>query len=206
MTVKAAFGAALLTVLGLMVGCESIGSGPNCDAVFLVREYIESAAESSNLSAEAVLTSGVLAEAEASGEAYTLFMVGRPVTETDDTACGTQTAEQDALPDYLESQDLTEEAFLASPKLTAFMRHQLILDLLDVGQLAQPAARLSYLSTADTELVFTSSEDADVSEDIKYFVNGVPMSISCAEQVVTRTLSRARVCSAQAPLAEEFEW
>ena len=112
--------------------------------------------------------------------------------------------EKGALEAYIAEQGLSEEAFLAHPKLPEFIKSHLIYDEVDVLELrTTPGARATFESAAGTEVVIEN-----VPAPRMGLVNGVSIDLLCAEgrDPTYSTDETGLLCYVAEPIVQDFDW
>lgn len=159
-----------------------------------VQNYVAGLADNKNisvsLSAKAVIKSDVYQEM--TEEKYPLLLI---------LFDGEGTLER-----YLLEQGLTEENFLAHPKITEFVRSHLIYESMNLKNLSFELGKtVSFKSSAGSMVelkVIKSSEGGAVKGGT---ANGVPMNLFCAD-ASQRQGKEASVCFADGPIVSDFDW
>ncbi len=113
--------------------------------------------------------------------------------------------EEKALKTYIAEQGLTEEEFLAHPKLRGFLEQHLIPGYVDLIKIrSTPNGRFVYTSAAGSEIVFTTGEDLTQTPDNLNVAeaNGVPFNPYCSGEGE----EGGQLCYAVAPIVQDFDW
>lgn len=167
---------------------------PTDPGSFTMKQLVESRAEAGNISAQAVISSGLYDALSA--ENYPLMLVLVPSNED--------------MEQYLKEQGLSQTEFLDHPKLLSFMERHLIDEFVDtVAIRSTQNTTVTHTSLAGSEVVFTTQENLDPQQGDVMFANGVPVSPYCtvsgngAESVIA---SEGQLCRATAPIVQDFDW
>ena len=184
----------LLSLLALSLIFVACDATPTTDPVpYAVDETFNQPELADDLEAQAVKASGIISELGRDDYPLTLFLTGEDNLET-----------------YLEQQGLTEEAFLAHPKLAEFYNSQLIYAEVEIEKLrtAPIGTSQSYTSSAGTDITLTKVKNAFNEVDGRSGeVNGVPSDLSCyIDYGVNPGDSSGMICYADAPIVENFDW
>lgn len=161
--------------------------------MFSVEETINREASRGDFEAQAVKASGIVSELGRDDYPLTLFLTG-----------------EDSLKTYLADNNLSEEAFLASPKLAEFYRSQLVYADIDiVGIRSGPVGTSkTFESAAGSNVTITKvRDDPDSLATRNGEVNGVPASLWCHEDYnIGPNDPFGRICYTDAPIVKDFVW
>ncbi|MGL4609487.1 MAG: hypothetical protein ACRCYY_07345 [Trueperaceae bacterium] len=180
----------------LIAGCDKEpGLEVDPPLTFSIQEYVDALVTeedtSVRLSAEAVKESGVYDKLTENEHPLLLILFdGEGVLET-----------------YLASQGLTEESFLAHPKLAQFVNSHLIYDDVDIYTLrGEIGATATFTSAAGTPIEITTVKSSEGGAVKGSTANGVPLQLWCAEGGALPPPDEGFVCFADGPIVSDFDW
>lgn len=157
------------------------------------REIIDQMADNGYLGAKAVIASGtynVLSEKE-----YPLLLM---VFGSDG-----------GLETYLSEQGLSEEAFLAHPRLRGFIEQHLINSYVNTVEIrSTPNTEVTHVSAAGSAVTFTTGSNLDPTKGDVMFANEVPVEAYCAYSGNggdSQLQMEAQICFVDAPIIK-FDW
>lgn len=160
---------------------------------FTAREIIDQMADNGYLGAKAVVASG--AYDVLSGDKYPLLLM---VFGSDG-----------GLEAYLSEQGLSEEAFLAHPKLRSFIEQHLIDSYVDTVRIRSTQnAEVTHISAAGSAVTFTTGSNLDPMKGDVMFANEVPVEAYCSYSGNggdSQLQVEAQICFVDAPIIE-FDW
>lgn len=200
----------LTAVFILLSACGNNSAGADYKS-YTVQERIDEMAEKGDLMSRAFIESGIRNDIGEDDYPLSLFVVrstDRPVPDDWLPSNGLFVPEDDTLSDYLTEQGLTEEEFLAHPKLRSFVEGHLITADIDLPTLASTKNASETFKTVNGESVtITVAAELTPGEDDYVFANGVAISDFCAfDPTPAETGGYGQVCYARAPLITDFDW
>lgn len=183
-----------VSLLALSLSAIACNAKPSVDVPMVsIEDSINQEASMGDFEAQAVKTSGIVSELGRDDYPLTLFLTG-----------------EDNLKAYLADNNLTEEAFLASPKLTEFYKSQLIYADIDIVGIRSGAVGISktFKSAAGSDVTIAKvRDDPDSLTTRNGEVNGVPASLWCNEDYNLEPNDPfGMICYTDAPIVRDFVW
>jgi hypothetical protein len=186
----------LLFLLFFIAGCQKNPNSTPDPIPLTVQNYVDSLITSTRnqsvrLSARAVKASGVYEHLKEDTD-YPLLLI---LFDGEGT-----------LENYLKSQGLTEESFLAHPKLAQFVRSHLIYASVDIYKLrGEIGSSATFTSAAGTRIEIKTVKSSEGGAVKGGTANGVPLQLWCAEGSQLES-KEGYVCFADGPIVSDFNW
>ena len=194
----------LLAIILTLAACSSSEDGPvsggEYDYVALA-QIVSELGEIGDLSAQAIIASGVVAELEPESFPTTLYMVNEM-----NVASGLSSAERtvptayktgdSTLRAYIAEQGLSEEAFLNHPKLELFVKSFLLKEEVEVGG-TEAGAEQTLQAQAGNNLRVSSTGAG------KIFVNDVALNRTC---ILREPGGKHGLLCSLSNVAIDFDW
>lgn len=186
-----------LLATSFLTSCEGAPTEPDLPYV-TSQEVIDKGVSNGDLTARAVVASGLYDDIAPGDYPFMLIRFNEGGLEA-----------------YIAEQGLSEEAFLAHPKLYNFMQRHLIPSFVDNIKIrSTPNGRFTYTSAADSEVVFTTGENlSQTPENLNTAkANGVPFNPYClvsgngAEGDADFMAEQGLICWADGPTVKSFDW
>jgi hypothetical protein len=198
----------VLIALGGLIACSSEGTDIDYYS-FRVQEVIIQMAEKGDLSARAVVASEVYDSLTEEDYPFSLVLIGKEYFRAGNTS-EIEVPEDNTLETYLAGQGLSEDEFLAHPKLRTFVESHLIPVNVDFPTLwSTQQARLMYTTVSGNEVVFTTKDNLAPGNGDTIFANDIPFSHDCFFDPTPAPAPEGgygRICYADAPLVTNFDW
>jgi hypothetical protein len=193
----------------LLISLTSCTEGTPIEYYFhTAQEVISQMADKGDLSARAVVASGLYDSLDEESHPFTLFLI-RQIPVGSGTTRDIVVEEDNTLKNYLAEQGLTESEFLAHPKLRTFVESHFIPEDVNLYNFRTiQNVRRVYEAASGEDIVFTTGNNVVPADGDVVFANGVPISsYSCFFDVnPSPSGGYGQICYADAPLVSDFDW
>ncbi len=200
----------VMALLLSLLGCtdEVVNGGSGEQHQFSLTEFIQRLEATGDLTAKAVIASGVIDQLSDDNYPLTLYLIneGNYALGADSAEGSSETTFEkgdQVLRTYISEQELSEEEFLNHPRLRDFIEDYFISEDATINN-TRDGVEETYTSVGGREIVL--STDFSRKEGA-VFANGVETT-GCFfdERGDSGPNTYGRLCFAEAPLFEDFDW